>query len=173
MAADVYLSNRNFLSSLQSQLVIRRLPNVEFFCQRAVIPGVSMVAAQEMSPFVTIKKPGDVVNFNEFQVTFIVDEYLVNYTSVFDWMMALGFPVSYDQHSVLTDKPGWSDEGVDTSCSIMLLDSAGRPKVEARFENAFPVQLSDVEVDSTQETLRFVTATALFAYRSYTISQIN
>lgn len=169
MALSRTTSNKSFFLPVQSEFTIRRLPNVEFFCQRAVLPGMSMRPATQYNPFVDIKKAGDVVLFNEFQVTFLVDEWLTNYMSVAEWLVRLGFPEQHSQYLELSSKPAWSGDGVDSDCSIMFLDSRGKPRVEAVFENAFPTGLTDIIVDSTAEETRFTTATATFAYTKYNL----
>jgi hypothetical protein len=166
-------TNKSFFLPVQSEFTIRRLPDVEFFCQKAVLPGVAMVSPRQYNPLVDIRHPGDVVNFSEFQVTFLADEYLKNYMSIVDWVIRLGFPERNEQYLELQDKPRWSGEGITSDCSIFFLDSRGKPRVEATFHDAFPTAISDLVVDSTSETTQFTTATASFVYTRYSMSLVT
>ena len=40
---------------------------------------------------------GDKLEYEDLTVTFIVDEYLENYTSLHEWMTAIGFPENREQ----------------------------------------------------------------------------
>lgn len=167
------LSNRNFFLPQQAEFSIRRLPNVEFFCQACTLPGVRNRPVDQMNPFVAIRHPGDHLDYDEFTVTFKVDEYLMNYMSVYDWIMKLGFPENRDQFDDLSSQPIWSGEGVSSDCSIFFMDSRGRAKTEAIFEGAFPMGISNIVVDTTRTDTQFLTATATFAYTKYTFRRVG
>lgn len=164
--------NRNFFVPIQAEFSIRRLPNVEFFCQRAVLPGISIAPVAQKNPLVDIYHSGEVIEFGEFQVEFVVDELMANYTSVFSWMVDLGFPNDSSQYLELSSPPAWSDAGPSSDCSLFFLDSKGRPKIECIFEQAFPVSLSGVAVDVREQETKFSVATALFRYTKFTLNSV-
>lgn len=174
--ADVtsrFLSNRNFFVPLQAEFVIRRLPDVFFFTQAVNVPGVAFQTAQQQNPLVDIKHPGDVLMYDELRIVFKIDEYLTNYMSVLDWMTALGFPESPDQHRQLADKPIWSGEGKSSDGTLILLSNKGNAKVEVEFSDLFPVGLSGIDVDTRESSVQYLTATATFAYTSYKIQRLR
>lgn len=166
-------ANRSFFLPVQSEFFIKRLPDVEFFCQRVELPGVAMSPTREYNPLVDIKHPGDVVNFNEFSVTFKVDERMANYLSVMDWIVRLGFPKNHDQYLSLSEKSRWSGDGIFSDCSVFFLNSRGRPQIEATFHEAFPIGISNLVVDSTAEDTQFTTVTATFAYTMYEMNIVT
>lgn len=171
-AIDRLPTNRSFFLPVQSEFVVHRLPDVEFFCQAVELPGVSMRSTRQFNPFVDIKHAGDVVDFNEFQVTFKVDELLKNYMAIFDWVVRLGFPETHDQYLSLSENPIWTGEGLTSDCSVLFLNSRGKPQVEAVFRDAFPVSVSNLRVDSTANETQFLTVQATFAYTHYTMSNL-
>jgi len=67
---------QNFLSPNGFRLTIKRLPNVSFFVQAAIIPGLSMGVTDSPSPFKNMKFAGDKIHYDTFSVTIRLDEYM-------------------------------------------------------------------------------------------------
>lgn len=165
---DLPPNGRNFFQPLQSELVVRRLPDVEFFCQQVTLPGISSRPAIQHNPLVPIPHTPDVADFSPLQVTFIVDEWLANYSSVFDWVVRLTFPESSEQYASIAEPSlQLTGEGVRSDLSIFMRDSKGRARIEVILHDAFPVSISDVVLDSRDTTTQFMTATATFYYTRY------
>jgi len=55
--------NYNQLEAKSVELVIDRLPNVNYFCTSAALPGLSSSAYRQNSPFSDIKVHGDHVQW--------------------------------------------------------------------------------------------------------------
>lgn len=166
--------NKNFFLGVQSELVIRRLADVEFFCQSVSLPGVSMTPVDQHNPLTPIRHAGDVVQFDEFEATFMVDEWLENYSSVYEWILGLGFPEKSQQYADLSDvSKRLTGDGVASDVSVYLLDSRGRPKIEVTMIDAFPVSITRIDVDSRRTDSNPMTATVRFAYTHYKISRVN
>lgn len=166
--------NRNPFIGIQSELVVRRLPDVEFFCQAVSIPGVSMTPVDQHTPLTPIRHAGDVVNFDEFEATFMVDEWLENYSSIFDWIVGLGFPEDSSQYADLSDvSKRLSGEGVASDVSVFLLDSRGRPKMEIVLYDAFPISITSIDVDSRRTDSDPMTCRVKFAYTRYVLRRVN
>ena len=80
-------SNRNFLNPIGYLLKLEKFEGVDFFCQGANVPDISMPAIEVGSPFRSLPiVPGGGVSFGDFAVRFIVDEDLKNYYSIHKWM---------------------------------------------------------------------------------------
>ena len=94
MAANWYKEqpqNRNFLTPVGFKLDLELFAGVDFFCQSASIPEISMSFAQVPTPYRNIPIAGSGgVDFGDLQVRFIIDEDLVNYTSVHNWIRKFG-----------------------------------------------------------------------------------
>ena len=68
-------------------LKLEKFEGVDFFCQSANVPDVSMPTVEVASPFRNLPiVPGGGVTFGDFSVRFIVDEDLKNYYSIHKWM---------------------------------------------------------------------------------------
>lgn len=175
MSVNNQPTNLNFLSPVGYKLLLSRAPTVEFMVQRVTLPSLALSAVQQPTPFVKIPRPGDQLDFGQLTVTFKVNENLDNFLEIYNWMIALGKPDNFDQYT-LQNRPYKSvDEQKDTVSSditVTFLTSAMNGNVEFTMRDCFPTNLSDLEVDSTVSDIEYITATATFAVRDFTVKRI-
>ena len=91
-------TNVNLLHPNKFTLTFHRLPEMEYFCQGASVPGISMGEALRNTPFVDLYSPGDKAIYDLFNVTFFVDEELKSWISIHDWIRAATFPTEYEEY---------------------------------------------------------------------------
>ena len=162
MAANWYKEqpiNRNFLSPVGFKLDLELFAGVDFFCQSASIPEISMSFAQVPTPYRNIPIAGSGgVDFGDLQVRFIIDEDLVNYTSVHNWIRKFG----------LSD--GRADEKDQYSRALLhVLSSHNNTNHIVEFTNLFPVSLTGVPFDASITDIEYLTADVTFKYEKYNI----
>lgn len=175
MSVNNQPTNLNFLSPVGYKLLLSRAPTVEFMVQRVTLPSLALSAVQQPSPFVKIPRPGDQLDFGQLTVTFKVNENLDNFLEIYNWMIALGKPESFDQYTLQNRPYKSADEQKDTVSSditVTFLTSAMNGNVEFTMRDCFPTNLSDLEVDSTVSDIEYITATATFAVRDFTVKRI-
>ena len=88
------INNRNYLSPLGFKLIISKIPKVDFLCQSANIPSISMGTAVQSTYLKDIAVPGDKPVYDDLTVRFIIDENMENYLSLNKWITGLGYPES-------------------------------------------------------------------------------
>ena len=167
---DYTTANKNFLSPLGFKFQIKKLPNVNFFVQNANIPGLSMGGTPQASnPFVAIPYSGDHLLYNEFKVTFKVDEDLKNFLEIHYWLRGLGFPDEFDEYRRIAEEDKLLGGGLKSDASLIITTNGKSPNIECVFEDAFPVSLSDLDFNTTDTSVDYVEVTATFAYTQYKI----
>ena len=162
MAANWYKeqpTNRNFLSPVGFKLDLELFAGVDFFCQSASIPDIAMPFAEVNTPFRNIPIAGSGgVDFGDFNVRFIIDEDLVNYTAVHNWIRKFG----------LSD--GRADEKDQYSRALLhVLSSHNNTNHIVEFTNLFPVSLTGVPFDASITDIEYLTADVTFKYEKYNI----
>lgn len=162
-------ANKNFLSPLGYKFVITRLPNVDYFCQSISFPDVRLNTASVPNPFQRIPVAGTELTYGNIAVNFKIDEDLANYKEIYNWMLALGFPESYEQYRVLAEKSSVDSQRIRSDASLVILSSSKNPKHEVKFFDIFPVGLTGMKFDSTMSDVAYLEATAEFAYRFFTL----
>ena len=70
-------SNLDYAANTQFRFLIDKLPKTEFFVKAANIPGVSIGEVTQPTPLSNITLPGDTLSFENLNITFIVDEFLI------------------------------------------------------------------------------------------------
>lgn len=173
--------NKNYLKPNSFKFMIHRLPNVEYFCQSANIPKLTLGSARQPTPFVDIPHVGDKLEFDSLNLTFMIDETMNNYIELYNWMVGIGFPKSHSQFAALVNNPSTKFSGsevmlesnVYSDASLFVLDSNNNPVVEVRFYDLFPSSVEGLDFDLRIPTVDYFTGIATFSYKLYEIKPIN
>lgn len=173
--------NKNYLKPNGFRLIFSRLPNVEYFCQSANLPKITLGSAIQPTPFTDIHHTGDKTLFDPLDITYMIDENMGNYLEIYNWMIGLGFPKSHDQFAKLVNDPATRfmksdrllETGLYSDASLFILDSSNNPVVEVRFYDCFPVSLESLSFDLRVPTVEYFTGIATFQYKLYEILPIN
>jgi hypothetical protein len=163
-------TNKSFLSNNKYEFVIDRLPHVTFFIQSVVIPDVSLVGTQVPSPYVSVPIPGNILNYGELQVNYIMDEDMKAWREIYDWMYNLGNPESRNKIGDLTQTLGRRNS-VTSDASLLVKSNANNPRVKFTFKDIFPTTLGGLTL-SSNEGQEFITSTISFLYSHYTVDSI-
>jgi hypothetical protein len=178
---DKQISNRNYLSPLGFKLVISKIPKVDFLCQAASIPAISMGTAVQPTYLKDIPVPGDKCVYDDLTVRFIIDENMENYLSLNSWIVGLGQPESLEQYGQLEDiGPKQRIRGETdpryiefSDATLQILNSNFQPNINIVFRDIFPISVSTLEFDASQRDYSYFTCEATFKYTLYTISDRN
>jgi len=152
--------NRNFLSPIGFNMQLDLFAGVDFFCQRAQVPDISVPTTQVPTPFrsVPIISAGGLV-YGDLRLKFIIDEDMKNYLTIFNWIQKnnLGEELS-------DTEPEYSDG------RLMILNSNFQPNIIVNFEQLFPVDLTSLEFDVADQEIEYLTADVTFKYVRYTFN---
>ncbi len=96
------IQNRNFLSPVGFKFTLSKEPKVAFFCNNAQIPQITLGTELQSNYLKDIDVPGDKITYEDFTITFLIDEKLQNYMAIHNWITGLGFPETAEQYKNLT-----------------------------------------------------------------------
>tara|TARA_Y100001938_G_scaffold145564_1_gene222510 strand:+ start:1763 stop:2269 length:507 start_codon:yes stop_codon:yes gene_type:complete len=150
--------NLNQLNVVSFETNFLRMPNINYFCQRVNLPGISLANTIQSTPFANIPIEGDVLEFEDLNITFIVDEDLKNYLELYNWLIALGFPERYAQYDNEAGK------AIKSDCNIIIHTNKSNPNYSIVFKDVFPVSLGVVNFDTNNTDLEPVVVDATFKY---------
>ena len=180
---DKQIANRNYMSPLGFKLIITKTPKVDFLCQSANIPSISMGTAIQPSYLKDIPVPGDKVLYDDLNVRFLVDEKMENYLAIYKWMTGLGYPESLGQFEQLKKDDFRTDRTVGddgdpryfefSDATLQVLNSNYKPSVLINFKDAFPIALSTLDFDVTTRDYAYFTVEVTFKYRIFNITDPN
>jgi hypothetical protein len=179
--AQVGIENRNFLSPIGFLFTINKMRGVEFFCQSASIPSISMGAPIQGTRINKIPQPGDELYYEDLFLRFLVDENMKNWYQVHDWMREITTPYSAKEFTFsrgdiksINDgdprKANWMGDWTNqwrSDCSLFILSSNYRPVAEFIFRDAFPVSLTTLNFDAAVPDINYFTAEVVLKYNYY------
>jgi hypothetical protein len=170
-AFDKQINNRNFLSPVGFNFTLAKEPKVSFFCNSARIPDITLGTAVQPSYLKDIDVPGDKIEYGDFQLQFLVDENLVNYMAIHNWLIGLGYPDSTESfRNLTTNESGTRDLLKQFSDgSLHILNSNYRDVAIVKFKDLFPVSLSSLNFEASDTDVNYFTASVIFKYTLYTI----
>jgi hypothetical protein len=163
-------TNKNFLSPLGFVFNLKKTPATNFFVTRASLPGLNLGIAEVPTPFVKMPVPGEKIQFNDLSITFKVDEDMRNWNEIFEWMVALGFPKSFEQYKEIRQKQ--LGEGIYSDATLLILNSSMNPNMEFQFVNLFPYMLSDLDFSTQGADVEYIEATVQFRYEYFTARKL-
>ena len=167
MAAEhKYPTNTNFLSPIGFKFTCTAIPNVEFFCQSANVPGVSLSPVEVPTPHKPHYVAGDRLEYEELSVRIIIDEDMKNWQEIYNWIKGLTAPEIFTQYEVQEKK------GINTQGVLHILTSSNVANLEFHFEGMFPMSISGLQFDIGATDLTYLTADISFRYNSYSIKQL-
>lgn len=163
-------TNKNLLSQFGFQFRIKKLPVTNFFITRVNLPGLTASSPGVPTPFKVMYQAYDKLEYNDFSLSFKVDEDLENWMEIFDWMVGVGFPTKFDERRLLELKQN-SGEGKFSDGTLTVLTSSKNANRQFVFRDLLPVSLSDIEFNTQDTDVEYLEATVGFKYLYYTLER--
>ena len=175
------IQNRNFLAPTGFKFALKRSPGVAFFCNQANIPSLDLGIAEQPTYLKNIDVPGDKIQFGDLNLRFLVDEDLMNYMEIQNWIRGLGYPEKIKEFSNLEKqavlgvetKFGQSGDNIYSDATLQVLSSNLVPQFQVIFSDCFPYSLSTVTFDATDTDVEYFTADVSFKYTIYRITDLE
>ena len=162
-------SNINYLSPIGFRFQLANFPDVNYFCQAANIPGVSVGGIDYGTPLRNIQIGGDEVTYEELTIRFVIDENMKNWLSIYDWIIGIGTPT---QEAIAKHVKLKNDDELTADATLTVLTSNMNAQIHFRFQHCFPLNLSSIEFDSGLTDVDYLTASVSFRYDVYTIENL-
>ena len=157
----------DYSQSSQFQVTLGNFPLAQYFCTGVNLPGISITGTPVPTRLADIAIVGDKMDFEDFTMTFIVDEKLENYQEIFDWMVNIAFPSSHAQFKAQERVDGITrtdDLVLYSDIAVTVLSNKNNPVVRATLKDAWPNALSGLEYSVAETDAVYLTASATFSY---------
>lgn len=167
-------TDQNILQLARFQLSFSRLSAVTFFCTEVNLPGVSIIAPEQSTQGVPIPRAGNKLHYEPLVIKFLLDEQLLSWTSIYDWMSGLAPSQSSTQYANLKLQQPAQLQGTSPQYSdaqLMILDNMSNPLIAVNFSDLFPVDLSGIDFSTGVSAEIPPTATAQFKYTNYSYTR--
>ena len=172
------VTDRNFLQATGFRFSVARADKVGFFGNAINVPGFTLGSPDQPSYLKMIPRVGDILNYNDLRIRFLIDQNLENYMQIQNWMRGLGFPDSLDEIYKFQDswdvpKEERSEINLTSDGTLTILSAINNPLFVVKFLDMFPTSLSDINFDSTLTDVEYLTADVTFKYLNYTIEPFD
>ena len=175
----------------QFKVFLPLFPTTEWFVVRANVPGVSLGQAVQTTPMIDMPIIGDKLTYDDFYVTFLVDEQLKNYTEMHDWLINCAAPQERSQFlgkerpdgipkrpqteimDLILGNVKSSDRDLYSNLDLFIMSSKNNPVVKIQMVEAFPISLTNIEYSHQESDVTYAECTATFAFSYFTISAIG
>ena len=155
------------------QFVLDRVPNMVYFCQSVTLPGIGYgVADQPTILGHPVKIPTGAFRFEDLLLTFRVDENMTNWLELHTWIRTTG-NYEDDAGALPYHAKGKSGLGKTSDATLLITNSAYKPKLKVHFKNVFPQYVSGINFAVTATTSTEAVATVKFAHTGYDIERLE
>jgi hypothetical protein len=156
-------STTNLLQPTKYVVTFPEISQTMYFCQKANIPGVTLGMAVQQTPNIDLFHSGTKLEYNTFDITFMVNEDLSAWTNIYKWMDDLS-----KVNSSYTKRKQNTKQAIFT-----VMSNQNNPKFRIKLNNIFPTSLSDLEFDTTVSAEDHMVATATFKYDWFDLEKIS
>lgn len=148
-----FLNPSSFVLTLDSQAY----SGAEFTIQTMVLPDVTVEGAILNYQQIDVGRAGDKMAFGQFEISYLIDEDLLNYKEIFDWMKSN----VETKHSTSTSSDHYRD------MTLTVMNSANNVTKQIKFVDAYPTSISSLPFDITTTDVEYLTAVVTFQYSYY------
>jgi len=145
-----FLNPSSFVLSLDSQTY----SGAEFTIQTMMLPDVTAEGAPLQFKQVNIATVSDKIAFGTFEVSYLIDEDLLNYKEIFDWLKS-----NVETNHTATNHV--------RDLTLTIMNSANNVTKQIKFVDAYPTSLSSLPFDITTTEVEYLTAVVMFQYSYY------
>lgn len=152
--------DNNFSQQNRFEMVFSVLPNITYTLNEVNLPGLNINNPTVSTVFNTVAYGADSASFDQLNVNFLVQEDMLNYFEIHDWMRAISFPDSFIDRNDLE-----RFEGVESYGFLTINNSYNRPIYRFHFKDIMPNTLTGLNLSASNAEEIFASAT--FNYTIY------
>lgn len=179
MSQAVTQLGQSYQQPTKWQVSFPRVGNTIFYCTSVTIPGFTINETKQPTPVQDLWIPGNKVNYEPLQLTFLIDEEFNAWYDIYQWMTGLGSPNDSSQYKNLaTDsvKQGYPTYGVRPPYSdgiLNLYTAKNNIALQFKFQDCYPFALSGIQMAYEMSADVVLTATVNFRYTQYTFNKTS
>ena len=145
-----FLNPSSFVLTLDSQTY----SGAEFTIQTMMLPDVTTTGAPLQFRQIDVGRTADKITFGQFEISYLIDEDLLNYKEIFDWLKA-----NVETNHTATNHV--------RDLTLTIMNSANNVTKQIKFVDAYPTTLSALPFDITTTDVEYLTAVVSFSYSYY------
>ena len=167
MSGTNLTSNINLLAPTGFKLTINRekFANTEFFITSFQIPDISVTPVEQGYRGMFYYDNGEARRFGDLNVRFAIDENMLNYVEIYNWIERNSAAQQSDSPKKVTKSGVKKIETHDMILSVMT--SHNNINKQFRFKDAFPINLGGVAFSTQASDVEYLQADVSFRYTDF------
>jgi hypothetical protein len=163
--------NTNLLQPTKFTFQLDRIGTGQYFCQAVNIPGVSLGLAPLNYSGMDVYAPGTKITYNQLSIRFLVDEKLQSWIDLYNWFRAIGDPKGSTTRNTLSSQQNASKfrNSSYSDGTLTILSALNNPILRVKFYNLFPINLADIDFDTSLSADDTITGDATFQFDYFEI----
>ena len=145
-----YLNPSSFVLTLDSQTY----SGAEWTIQTMMLPDVTAEGAPLQYKQINVGRASDKIAFGTFEISYLIDEDLLNYKEIFDWLKS-NVETTHTATNHVRD------------LTLTIMNSANNVTKQIKFVDAYPTSISSLPFDITTTDVEYLTAVVTFDYSYY------
>ncbi len=175
MSDTTNLKSQSILQPTKFQLSFKRMPSVQYFCQRVILPGAEIKPLQQKTPFKNKMLAGNKIEYTSFDISFLLEEEMISWEEILNWMKDLGIEEGYPTFNKLKQLP---DAAISTKpqysdATLIVLSTKNNPIIKFTFFDCFPITLSPIVFDTASTPSDSIRIDASFGFFYYNMERIT
>jgi hypothetical protein len=158
------MQGQNFLSPVEFNFIIERMPTVQYYVQSVNIPAISSGYTEQVTPFKNTYRHGDKLTYDDLYLTVAVDENMSGYLETWTWLLGLTKPETFDQFKLLQD-----GDGLYSDATLHILNSNKNSNIKIKFADLFPISVGAITLNTALSDVPITTVDLTFKYNKYSI----
>ena len=185
----------DYAQNNQFKVYIPIFPLVEWFVVSCNVPGITMGQGVVPTPLVDYPIVGEKLTYDNFSMTFLVDEKLKNFMELHNWLVNMAPPQDQSQFMARTSDyvlntgqntkfypadnadsqtstGSTSDRDLYCDITLFILSSKNNPVATVVMRDAFPTSISALDYSQQETDTSYVQCNVTFAYPFYTLKAV-
>lgn len=160
--------NKDFLSGLNYDFVVDKLPTTKFFVTQFATPDVVVDNVGLQTQFKPVFLPADKLSYGMVQIYFKVDARMQSWLEVLNWMKGVGFPSSFNQRAAMEPN---NVRSLYSDATLVVADYHKNPIITWKFYDILPAHLSGIVFASDSIDPAYQQAAITFNFRDMDLIQ--
>ena len=151
---------------------IQKLPEITFFVQDVELPALTIGTVVQSTQVHDLKIPGETAEFDNLNLSFLVDEKFKNWKAIYGWLVGLTYPETHDIYGAFLNSERNSNSRTElakgySDGTLTILDSSNNAIQSIQFIDMYPTSLSALPFSSQNTDVQYLKASVNFAYSYY------
>lgn len=156
--------NVSLLQNHKFEMVFPNLPNLKYFGQSVMFPGISTSEVAQPTPFSVAYRHGDTLFWEPLTISTILDEDMAVWKETYNWLTAFTNPRDFKRYprNDPPDRPVLYQDAI-----LTIFTNANTPNFRIKFRDCHPTVLGGMQFDYSSSPETIVSVDITFRYDTY------